>query len=374
MADGEAGIQPLERSPIEEYIAPANLLGLVRNTAPFLFPAIESLPAPGPLIHAGQGPAGYLEVLRGAEAVESTEDYFALCIACHHATVGTFVPTDVDSKIRGLLWRQTRTVEAARRMFEFTLRSMTWSIEGVSLKAVGPVSGHNGEQLSVLLGALGSFHHFRDHESAAAAADAVDAELRREAAAFDASRDLDRLRLSAILTHNSGDVDQGISFWPKSGPYAEARARFGRLAHENTTPYGGAFQRAAAIYKRAMACEGHRNYPLRAVKALRQSPDLLTPFGPFLDDWGQLVARHPALSDQDRADTIAALLHGCRTIPNQRGYYRALAGMVEALGGRLEAILRLMPNRARAEWKDPRVRKQVAVPRASFESMMRKMS
>jgi hypothetical protein len=364
MAHREAGIQP-----IGEYIAPANLLGLVRNTAPFLWPSVEAAARPARLIEAGGGATGYLEILRGGESADTVEDYFALCIACHHATVGTFVPTDVDSKIRGLLWRDTRNVDEARRMFEFALRSTAWSVDGLSRKAVGDVSGHNGEQLSVLLGALGAFLRFHDGEYAARAAAAVDAELAREAQAFDAARGLDGLRLAALLTHNAGDADQGISFWPKSGPYAEYRRRFGRLAHENAAPYGGAFQRAAAVYKRAMSCEGHRNYPLRAVKALRRSADLLAPISPFLDDWGELVSGHPLLSDQDRADTAAALLHGCRTIPNQRGYYRALAGMAPP-----DAVLRLMPNRARAQWREASVRKQVAVPRVSFESMMGKLA
>jgi hypothetical protein len=31
-------------------------------------------------------------------------DYFTLCLACHFATVATYVPTDVDSKIRGHCW------------------------------------------------------------------------------------------------------------------------------------------------------------------------------------------------------------------------------------------------------------------------------
>lgn len=34
-------------------------------------------------------------------------DYFSLCLASHFATVATFVPTDVDSKIRGHCWYRT---------------------------------------------------------------------------------------------------------------------------------------------------------------------------------------------------------------------------------------------------------------------------
>jgi hypothetical protein len=303
-------------------------------------------------------------------------------MACHHATVATFVPTDVDSKIRGLLWRQTRDRDAMRRMFDFTLRAMRWSIDGISLRAtslagLGPVSGHNGEMLSVLAGALGTFLKVDDAEYASRAAEAIHQELEREAAELDFALrakncELDALRIAASLTHNVGDLDQGISFWPNGERHRHARTRFARLAHENTKPYQGAYQVAARIYRKAMSAEGHRNYPLRGVKALRRSADLLLPLGPCLDEWGSLIARHPALSSEDRAEVLAALLHGCRTIPGQRGYYRAIAGMVNTLGAGVEALTRHFTSKARSDWKDADTRKQIAVPRVSFESMMKK--
>lgn len=370
---------------LENFISPDKLFGLVENTAPFLIPRMAEHPLPPEkrLIECGDHPAGYLEVLQGAARANTTEDYFAFCLACHHATVATFVPTDVDAKIRGLLWRQQRDADALRRMFDFTQQSLGWSINGISKRAtelagVGPVSGHNGEQLSVLAGALGTFLKRGDAEYARKAADAIDAELERQAlefrfAAGQKGCELDVLRLAASLTHNAGDLDQGISFWPTAATHDEARKRFSRLAHENTDPYGGAFHIAARIYKKAMSPEGHRNYPLRQVKALRRSPDLLLPLGPFLDDWGALIAVHPALDWQDRAHVLTALIHGCRTISGQRGYYRALHGLVSRLDGDVERLIRLCPARVRAEWKDSELRKLISVPRVSFESMMKKM-
>lgn len=370
---------------LDQYISPRNLFGLVENTAPFLIPRMAEHPlGPGKrLIDCGDHPEGYLEILQGADRIEEIEDYFAFCLACHHATVATFVPTDVDAKIRGLLWRRQRDGQAARRMFELAERSLSWSIEGISRRAtelagVGPVSGHNGEQLSVLAGALGYFLQRNDEEYAERAANAIDAELEREALEFrfavqHKGCELDVLRLAASLTHNAGDLDQGISFWPSAASHDAARKRFARLAHENTQPYGGAYRIAARIYKTAMSPEGHRNYPLRGVKALRRSPDFLLPLGPFLDDWGALIAVHPALDWQDRADVFAALLHGCRTIAGQRGYYRALHGIASSLGGNIEHLLRLAPARVRAEWKDSTLRKQISIPRISFESMMKKL-
>jgi hypothetical protein len=362
------------------YVRPQTLLDQVRNTAPFLF-GPEAPPAPAGI----DEPLGFLALLQRAAAGAGHDlaEYFALCLACHHATVATFVPTDVDSKIRGLLWRETRDRETLRRMFSIALAACRWEISPVSKRAtalagLGPVSGHNGEQMSVLAGALGAFLRAGDTEYARRAGEAIEAELEREAAEFRCARrragcELDLLRISASLTHNAGDLDQGISFWPRGESYQLWRDRFGRLAHENARPFQGAFQAAAAIYKRSLAPEGHRHYPLRGVKALRRSASLLLPLGPFFDDWGALVATHPGLGIAERAETVGALIGGCRKIPGQRGYYRALAGFAAAYPGRVDDVIRLLPASLRGEWKNPGLRRAIAVPRPSFESMMRKL-
>jgi hypothetical protein len=268
-------------------------------------------------------------------------------------------------------------------MFAFAQTAHRWSLDGISKRAtalagVGPVSGHDGEMLSVYAGALGSFLHIGDAEYVQLASEAIHNELEREATEFRfaSSRkgmEIETLRIAATLTHNAGDLDQGISFWPKGEPYRSAKIPFHRLAHENKTPFRGTYQAAARVYRAAMSCEGHRNYPLRGVRGLRQSPDLLLPLGPFLDDWGATIAKHPLLQLQDRAETLDALLAGCRKIPGQRGYFRAIHGMSQALGGSIEEVVRQMPSTARATWKDSVIRKEVAVPRPSFESSMKKM-
>lgn len=407
-------------------IGPANLLSLVRNTAPFLFErAFTDLlpPVKGKrLIEMGGHPMGWLNILIGAEdlepagnpTTEQREDYFALCIACHHATVATFIPTDVDSKIRGHLWQQREDPLALRRMFDLALQWLDWDLSRISTRAtaisgVGPVSGHNGEMLGVLAGALGGFLKNGDAEYAEKAAGAIDAELKREAHEFNfvlnlppwhpkfpppppvypgangvwsaapehekdgvIDRELHLLRLSSSLTHNVGDLDQGISFWSQREIYQPYRARFHRLAHENTTPYGGTFHLAARLYKNIQSSEGHRHYPLREVRALRSAPDFLLPLGPFFDDWGFLIGSHPKLSPDDRAQALAALLSGCKKIPGQSGYYRAIAGLARALDGKLDDFARRMPASLRQELKNAEVRRHIALKQISFESGMRK--
>jgi hypothetical protein len=379
-------------------IGPGNLLSLVRNTAPFIF---EPGFAPANPKSKIENPKWkWFDILNNAESLEPTsnpnteqrERYFAICLACHHATVATFIPTDVDSKIRGHLWQQREDPLALRRMFELVVEALTWDISKISRRAtersgVGPVSGHNGEMLGVLAGALGAFLKTGDAEYAEKAATAIDNELNREAHEFRYVMDkvrthgrdahatvieLDLLRLSSSLTHNVGDLDQGISFWSNRDIYAPSRKRFHRLAHENTEPYGGTFQLAARLYKQIMSAEGHRHYPLREVKALRSSADFLLPLGPFFDDWGALIGSHPKLNTDDRAQTLAALLSGCKKIPNQVGYFRAISGMVEAIGGNLEPIVKRMPASLRNEMKSAEIRKHIALRKVSFESGMRK--
>ncbi len=134
------------------------------------------MPAPesGRLIEMGGTPDGFLRVLASWENIrrpdlnhaEQLQDYFALCLACHHATVATFVPTDVDTKIRGMAWRETSDVEALKPMMRFALDARGWTEEGISTRSVRGVSGHNGEHWSAIAGGLGRMLELGDTASA----------------------------------------------------------------------------------------------------------------------------------------------------------------------------------------------------------------
>lgn len=364
-----------ERPLWHKWIAPATILDQVRNTAPFLFDA--RFPA-----------YPFVEILRRppldetAARDEQLFSYYSLCLAAHQATVATFVPTDVDSKIRGLLWLETRDPDLLRRMLTLALQMRAWPLAGISTRwdeidHSGPVSGHNGEWLSVMAGALGRFLQLGLADLAAEASAAVDAELEREAHAFRLAlprkgHEILTLRLAMSITHNLGDLDQGIGYWEGAAKHSPEKTRFSRLAHENRSPYQGTFQLAARLYREAMAAEGHRHYPLRGVKPLRRSPDLLLPLGPFLDDWGATVAQHPALATADRAEVLEALFLGCKKVPNQHGYFRALAGFHAAHPGEFDRAAAMLPHTAQKLARDPNLRKAIAIPRVSFESAYRK--
>jgi hypothetical protein len=295
---------------------------------------------------------------------EQLQDYFALCLACHHATVATFVPTDVDTKIRGVVWRESRDPDVLRPMLRLALAARSWTEDGISVRAVRGVSGHNGEHWSAIAAGVGRMLELGETASAEEAQSAIEAEIDREQAIFEqvaAERDaeLDLLRLCMILAHNRGDLTQGMGFWkttPLTTPLIEHFAERGRFAL------------AVRIYQHTgLSTEGHRNYPLRTVKALRRSPATLLPLGPFLDEWGSVVAQL-----EESSEVLAALLLGCKRVQGQQGYYRAIAGMLAASSGAFERAAARMPNSAKSLLRDAEMRKLINVPRISFESMMRK--
>jgi hypothetical protein len=354
-----------------QWIAPETLHSQVLNTAPFLesrFPPAE----PGRLIALGNSPDGFLRILANWQNIlrptlspeEQLQDYFALCFACHHATVATFVPTDVDAKIRGVLWRESRDPDVLRPMLRLTLDSRAWTEDGISIRAVRGVSGHHGEQWSAIAGGLGRMLELGDAASAEEAQAAIEAEIAREQAVFDAAAaepdaELDILRLSMTLAHNRGDLTQGMSFWkhtPVTTPLMERLSERGRFAT------------AVRMYQHTgLSAEGHRHYPLRPVKALRRSPTTLLPLCPFLDEWGAVVAQL-----EDSHEVLAALVTGCQKVEGQQGYYRAIAGMRAAGAAGFERAAARMPNAAQRLLRDAALRKLIDVPRVSFESMMRK--
>lgn len=340
-------------------IAADNLLGLVRNTAPFLF-------------DRDWGRHEFLDILRGPLPEDGdTLGYFALCVAAHHSTVATFVPTDVDAKIRGLLWRETKDRDVLRAMADLALRAMHWDLGFVSRRCVnlglGDVSGHDGERMSIIAGAHGRFLETGDAEYAEKMAVALEQELDRELATFAQAKDpFTVLKLAASIAHNLGDLNQGISFWRKGELTAASRARFLRLGHEDA----GRFAVPMRLYRSILSPEGHRNYPLRSVRGLRQSPELLYPQPPFVEDWGAALATTPLLAFDERRDVIAALIEGCRKLPGQQGYYRALAGMMQANPSQFERAVDALPGTARKEARSGEFRKLLGVSRASWEASM----
>ena len=80
---------------IDKFIPPPMLLDLIWNTAPFLKDRLPQPQPPGRLHTLVHQPGGHLAVLAAAQRGwepslpedERLLDYFALCLAAHHATV-----------------------------------------------------------------------------------------------------------------------------------------------------------------------------------------------------------------------------------------------------------------------------------------------
>lgn len=391
---GRGAFTPETRGAFGGFIGPKNLVAQVQNAAPFLFDGSATFgaltePAQGARLHEyGFQPLGWLAILRAHERVTATEaptaaertDYFALCLAAHFASVATYVPTDVDSKIRHALWFEERSHAELERRRALALALVEWDISGVSTRftrvdELGLVSGHDGERLSVLCGGLLAFHAAGDAAGAEPFETQIDAELRREADAFERvasarGRELDLLNLATVLTHNVGDIMQAFTAKGARNIAPEVQERYANLARERFERYGGAFGRAAALYRELLASEGHRNYPLREVKLLRASPELLLPLGPFLDAWGAKLARWPAWRAAEHGAVASAILEGCKRVAGQESYYRALVGFDNAFPGGLESreLAQHLSGAAKKLLKDTEMRKKLAVRRESFES------
>jgi len=312
--------------------------------------------------------------------------YFSLCTASHFATVGSYVPSDVDSKIRGHCWYD-RSEQVIVEQYEILKQSLTWDASKVSKRVMfidgKALSGHDGEGLGSLMGAWGAFLRMGDTNRAREVEERVTMELTREAAVFDKlcrskpspQSDAALLKVIAIVTHNVGDVDQGLSYWSNETmtPYMQEKyQKFHRLSHERFERFGGSYGKAKTVYSKLLSAEGHRNYPLREAKCLRQHPDLLLPINPFLETWGRQIATHSSLSHLDRVSVVRQLLRGCDNsnrawcVPNQIGYYRALYGVASAI--EMETIIKDLDKDCKRVFKEHDMRHHLGISDETFIS------
>jgi hypothetical protein len=174
------------------FIGPATLLGLVANTAPWLFSPAEPArrrPSPG---GRSAGPLQWRGILRAGEGLEPNAepkpaertDYFALCLAAHFASAATYVPTDVDTKIRRALWREAIGTGELARMRGLALGLARADLREVSarwLAVAGEGVSPDGERLSDCAAAWSRRARRPAGTARTRARDAIDAEPRASA-------------------------------------------------------------------------------------------------------------------------------------------------------------------------------------------------
>lgn len=379
-----------KESLLARGIAPKTLLELVQSTAPFLF-------VPGWLERtipdAAQRAPHLVRLLTlqaqleaGQESSLTHADYFALCVSAHFATVTTLVPTDVDNQIRQKLWPANLPLETALELKRLVLEARGWDVQALSRRVVvGPESGkrltgHAGEWLTIAIPAYATLK-MRKHREAQEVADAVLDELRLEAEVY---REFKRARngvglllAATTIAHNLGDLDRVIDAWRVPASDALFRAVY-RTGHEGGERFEGTLLEAGQLNKAMMAVENHRHLPLRAPRCLRRSEDFLVPIAPFLDGWGERVARHPLLSFEEKAEVVAALVDGWERLNAKPGgpvgYARALAGLLGEVPGGEQAIYAELPARYARVLKSGPLRAQLAQPRARFEEQWASMA
>ncbi len=207
-----------EREEPLRGVTPRLLLDQVRITAPFVFEgdAWDAYPYAIVLREAAVR-------LRSEREVElSHVEYFELCLAAHHATVGTYVPTDVDGQIRSRLFHPSLETATVVAMADTVLASHGWDCRPVSARwTTTPgtdriLSGHLGEWFSTAVAAYGALRT-RDPARAEQMADTIVEEVHHHAEAFEALRGardgIGLLKASAVIAHNLGDLDRVIELW-----------------------------------------------------------------------------------------------------------------------------------------------------------------
>lgn len=354
--------------------------------------------APRLLVTQVEGTAGWLRADERASHVshvlarldEAERDretngpaYLRLLLAAHFTTVATFVPTDVDVRIRHHAWAALEDPKALEPMVAVIDEVAAWDARLVSARTVpaaggGSLSGHDGEWLSVRSGALGRALALGATEVAEHLAAAIDRELDREEKTFTEAiarkaPAKETLAIATVIAHNLGDLSRVVDQWPNRPEHATHRALYTRLGHpDSPTRARTAFAAAGAMNKALMALENHRFLALRKPRALRTSRDLLLPIGPWFDGWGETIAKHDALSEKDRAEVVAALLEIHASSPDQLGCLRALSGIHRATRGGLELYVPDLPARLRKDALRGRVREALDVSTPHFEARIQK--
>lgn len=353
-------------------VSPKILFTHIKNTAPFIFNADF-------LIGKNQR---YLTILQQRERwlekfPDATMDhltYFELCIAAHWATIGTFVPTDVDNQIRLHLWHPELPLETLFAMTDLVEESLHWDFTPVSTRWVkspidqGTLGGHHGEWFSISVAAYGALRP-RHPERAKILLEKILLELDRELEVFNHFRQvrdgMGALKAATVIAHNTGDFARVMEMWNLPD---DDRLKIEFHLRNSSYYLKGAFPTLSILNKQYMALENHRNFALRKPKPIRNSPSLLLPIGPFFDDWGKIIATSPLLDAFDIAEIAGALFEGWVYLETAVGYARALAGMEAATKGGLNELCLLVPAKIVKQLSSGKLRALTTISQTRFEA------
>ena len=390
----------------QHVIEPKTLLAQVVNTAPFLFERAQIDQAIAAVAEPGEPPKnlipGYISIAHPIDAIEKQKTkvqgqssklaerlralkeqneelpvdryayvkslrefiasppdvsdlwtYYDLSLCAHFATVGTFVPTDVDMAIRQKLWSGIRSESALMPLWERIKQMHAWDESLVSKRLVitksgKKLSGHQGEWFTVAMAAYGCALKVAKTEIGGIREVIEDEFKNQEEALTELFADFeenpglqsmkDLLSGIAAVAHNLGDLDRMFEPWEISD-HDVLRRRVFRAGHEDARHPKPVFLKAGLIYQEMLASENHRHFALREPKCLRRDEKYLLPFGPFFDDWGKQLL---SLREGEQREVAEALILGWKklnplSIYTSQGYARALVGMCMGYGEQVSA-------------------------------------
>lgn len=354
-------------------IAPNILLKNVESTAPFLFRG--ELDTTGPARAYLAKLIFYKKNLNLLKNIDLSE-YFSICMSAHWATAGTFVPTDVDNQIREGLWKHGEIGRHIEKMAKITIDSWSWDYTQVTnrksfnLAANQVMSTHEGTWLSVAIGAYCALVKNKKTALATEVAEVILAEAKKEENLLLELREkrdhVNFLRSCALMAHNFGDLDRVVDQWQMSDDDV-FKKRIYKLGHQLNESYSPILVFSGLVNKEFLSVENHRHMSLRQPKCLRQSHHYLVPVGPFMDDWGSLLAKAPELSFPDKAEIIAALFEGYNRQNQAFGYVRAFRGMIQSFEDGLRTMEEFLPFDLVLEIKKSKFYESAQIPKEEFE-------
>ncbi len=315
----------------------------------------------------------------------SLAEYFRLCLSAHWLTVATFIPTDVDLAIRSKLWvvatERENSLEEREKLAQIVIESGSWDARPFSTRWVSSakhsiLSGHQGEWFSVAAAAYSSLRKTKS-SLAHQIQELIQEEVEREILCFqellNQEEGLSLLKASCILAHNFGDLDRVLENWkvPADDPLSRSVFKLTQDPPQSHSRWRGLAGFAGWLNKQRMATENHRHFALRTPRCLRKSEDLLLPIGPFFDEWGQTLAKHPILTTENIGEIATALVEGWvrleKTKVETHGYARALCGILDHFPGGMSELSKYLPSSASRALKSGPLRSLCSIPRERFE-------
>lgn len=357
---------------VKAGIAPELVRSQVKNTAAWLWEDARVRAATEALDDLAKAE-------RDRTAPDGSNAYLRLLLAAHWGTVATFVPTDVDARIRHHAWAAMETEEEIARASDVVDEVARWDVHAASARVVdsdhGTLCGHDGEWLGVRAGALGRAIALGAKATIERLVDSLDRELEREMRMFDEAlarkAGAERvLSIATVIAHNLGDLSRVVDQWPVKD--RAVQARYLRLGHSDGPQARPSFVLAGRINKEIAALENHRFLAMRKPRGLRSTRALLLPIGPWFDAWGETVARAKEIEDRDRAEIVAALIEIHLSSPEQQGCLRGLAGIHRATRGGLELYVADLPARLRKDALRGKVREAIDTTQERFRMRLEK--